>query len=133
MDDQSFTRTTLASAPLADRPKIAIVHDWLDTWGGAERVLTELIALFPGADLFALVDFLSPEDRARLGNRPIRTTFLQRAPFARMHFRKYLGLMPFAMEQLDVRGYDIVLSSCHAVSKSVLTGPDQLHICLCYS
>jgi glycosyltransferase involved in cell wall biosynthesis len=113
--------------------RIAIVHDWLDTWGGAERVLAELLALFPAADLFALVDFLSPTDRARLHCDNIRTTFIQRLPFARRHFRRYLGLMPLAVEQLDLRGYDLVISSCHAVSKAVLTGPDQLHVCLCYS
>jgi glycosyltransferase involved in cell wall biosynthesis len=113
--------------------RIAIVHDWLDTWGGSERVLAELLALFPTADLFALVDFLSPTDRARLNRGSVRTTFIQRLPFARHHFRKYLGLMPLAVEQFDLHGYDLVISSCHAVSKAVLTGPDQLHVCLCYS
>jgi glycosyltransferase involved in cell wall biosynthesis len=113
--------------------RIAIVHDWLDTWGGSERVLAELLALFPTADLFALVDFLSPADRARLHRGHVQTTFIQRLPFARHHFRKYLGLMPLAVEQLDLHGYDLVISSCHAVSKAVLTGPDQLHVCLCYS
>jgi glycosyltransferase involved in cell wall biosynthesis len=113
--------------------KVAIVHDWLETWGGAESVLEELLRLYPQADLFALVDFLSPSDRARLGREEIRTTFVQRLPLARRHFRKYLALMPLAVEQLDVRGYEVVISSCHAVSKAVLTGPDQLHLCLCYS
>jgi glycosyltransferase involved in cell wall biosynthesis len=113
--------------------RIAIVHDWLDTWGGSERVLAELLALFPTADLFALVDFLAPTDRARLHRGHVHTTFIQHLPFARRHFRKYLGLMPLAVEQLDVHGYDLVISSCHAVSKAVLTGPDQLHVCLCYS
>ena len=113
--------------------RIAIVHDWLDTWGGAERVLVELLALFPTADLFALVDFLSASDRARLKRDTIRTTFIQRLPFARRHFRKLLGLMHLAFEQLDLHGYDLVISSCHSVSKAVLTGPDQLHVCLCHS
>jgi glycosyltransferase involved in cell wall biosynthesis len=113
--------------------KVAIVHDWLDTWAGSERVLVEMAALFPAADLFALVDFLPQAQRARLNRAKIGTTFIQRLPFARRHFRKYLSLMPLAMEQLDLRGYDLVLSSCHAVSKAVLTGPDQLHICMCYS
>jgi glycosyltransferase involved in cell wall biosynthesis len=113
--------------------KVAIIHDWLDTWGGSEHVLVELLALFPDADLFAVVDFLRAEDRARIARQHITTTFLQRMPFTRSHFRKYLALMPFAVEQLDVSGYDLAISSCHAVSKSVLTGPDQLHVCLCYS
>lgn len=113
--------------------RIAIVHDWLDTWGGAERVLAELLALFPAADLFALVDFLSAKDRARLNRDNVRTTFIQRLPFARRHFRKFLGFMHLAIEQFDLHGYDLVISSCHSVSKAVLTGPDQLHVCLCYS
>lgn len=96
-------------------------------------MLAELLALYPGSDLFALVDFLTPADRARLGRGSIRTTFIQCLPFARRHFRKYLGLMPLAVEQLDLQGYDLVISSCHAVSKAVLTGPDQLHVCMCYS
>lgn len=113
--------------------KIAIVHDWLDTWGGAESVLEELLGLYPDAELFALVDFLAEADRARLGRKRIATTFLQHWPFARRHFRKYLAWMPLAVEQLDLRGYELVISSCHAVAKAVLTGPDQLHVCLCYS
>jgi glycosyltransferase involved in cell wall biosynthesis len=123
------------SAPSSERAamKIAIVHDWLDTWAGSERVLVEMAALFPAADLYALVDFLPQTERTRLNRAKIGTTFIQRLPFARRHFRKYLSLMPLAMEQLDMRGYDLVISSCHAVSKAVLTGPDQLHICMCYS
>ena len=113
--------------------KVAIGHDWLDTWGGAEQVLVEVFALFPAADLFAIVDFLSPADRARLNRSQIKTTFIQDLPFARRHFRKYLGLMPLAVEQLDLYGYELVISSCHTASKAVLTGPDQLHVCLCYS
>ena len=113
--------------------RIAIVHDWLDVWGGSENVLAEMLGMFPAADLFAVADFLSPADRARLNRGRVRTTFIQHLPFARRHFRKYLGLMPLAVEQLDLQAYDLVISSCHAVSKSVLTGPDQLHLCMCYS
>jgi glycosyltransferase involved in cell wall biosynthesis len=113
--------------------RVAIVHDWLDTWGGSERVLKEILELFPAADLFAVVDFLSDADRQRLARPVAATTFIQKLPFARRHFRKYLGLMQLAVEQLDVQGYDLVISSCHAVSKAVLTGPDQLHVCMCYS
>jgi glycosyltransferase involved in cell wall biosynthesis len=113
--------------------RIAIVHDWLDTWGGAENVLATLLELYPDADLYAVVDFLTETHRRRLGARPIRTSFIQRLPFARRHFRKYLALMPLAVEQFDLSGYELVISSSHAVAKGVLTGPDQLHVCLCYS
>ena len=115
------------------RLKVAIVHDWLDTWAGSERVLAELLGLFPDSDLFAVVEFLSAQDRARFPRSHIETSFIQRIPFARGHFRKMLALMPFAVEQFDLRGYDIVISSCHAASKSVITGPDQLHVCVCYT
>ena len=113
--------------------RIAIVHDWLETWAGSERVLAELLQIFPEADLFSVVDFLSPVDRARLGRSRITTSFIQDLPLSRRHFRKYLPIMPFAVEQFDLRHHDLIISSCHAVSKGVITGPDQLHICLCYT
>jgi len=113
--------------------RIALIHDWLDTWGGGENVLAALLALYPEAELFALVDFLSEENRARLGHRPIRTSFIQRLPFARRHFRKYFSLMPHAVEQFDLSPYGLVISSSHSVAKGVRTVPGQLHICLCYS
>ncbi len=113
--------------------RIAIIHDWLDTWGGGENVLAALVALYPGAELFALVDFLSDAHRAKLGRSPIRTSFIQRLPFARRHFRKYFSLMPQAIEQFDLSPYELVISSSHSVAKGARTGPGQLHICLCYS
>ena len=113
--------------------RIAIVHEWLDTWGGSELALSHLLAIFPTADLFALVDFMSAADHARLGSRPVRTSFVQHLPFARTAFRRYLPLFPRAIERLDVAGYDVVLSSSHAVAKGVRTTPAQLHICYCYT
>lgn len=113
--------------------RVAVVHDWLDTWRGGENVLAEIIALYPDADLFSLVDFLPDEFRARLAGKHARTTFLQRLPLARTRFRSYLPLMPRAIESLDVRGYDLVISSSHAVAKGVPTAPDQLHICYCHT
>lgn len=113
--------------------KVAIVHDWLATYGGAERVLEQLLRLFPAADLFAVVDFLPDRDRAWLHDRPVQTTFIQRLPGAARHFRRYLALMPMAVEQLDLGGYDLILSSSHAVAKGVLTGPDQLHVSYVHS
>jgi hypothetical protein len=109
--------------------RIAIVHDWLDTWGGAELVLAELLALYPDANLFTLVDFMTPQDRARLRPRSIRTSFIQRLPFARTAFRRYLPLFPRAIESFDVSSYDLVISSSHAVAKGVRTRPGQVHVC----
>lgn len=113
--------------------KIAIVHDWLVTFAGAERVLASLFKLWPEADLFCVIDFLSDEDRARLGGKRATTTFIQRLPQARRHYQKYLPLMPMAIEQLDLSGYDLIISSSHAVAKGVLTGPNQLHISYVHS
>ena len=113
--------------------RIAIVHDWLDTWGGSEQALEQLLALYPDADLFSLVDFMAPADRARLGSRVARTSFIQNLPFARTAFRRYLPLFPRAIEKIDVSGYDLVISSSHAVAKGVRTSRDQLHVCYCYA
>lgn len=113
--------------------KIAIVCDWLVTFAGAERFLGHLINCFPEADLFAIIDFMAPEDREFLQNKPVTTTFIQKLPFAKKRYRSYLPLMPLAIEQLDVSAYDLVLSSSHAVAKGVITGPDQLHISYVHS
>ena len=109
--------------------KIALVHDWLDTWRGGESVLAEFCRMYPEADLYALVDFLGPVDREKLAGRRAVTSFLQRVPFARTRFRALLPLFPRAIESLDVSRYDIVISSSHAVAKGVRTHPRQLHIC----
>jgi glycosyltransferase involved in cell wall biosynthesis len=113
--------------------RVAVVHDWLSTYAGSERVLEQILAVVPGADLYAVVDFVPPAERAFLGGRRVRTTFVQRLPFARQAFRGYLPLMPLAIEQLDLSGYDLVVSSSHAVAKGVITGPDTLHVCYCHS
>jgi glycosyltransferase involved in cell wall biosynthesis len=113
--------------------KVAIVHEWLDTYAGSERVLEQLLMIWPAADLFTVCDFLPDNERAFLNGRTPRTTFIQRLPFARKHFRKYLGLMPIAIEQLDMTGYDLVVSSSHAVAKGVITGPGQLHVSYIHS
>jgi glycosyltransferase involved in cell wall biosynthesis len=113
--------------------RIAIVHEWLVTYAGSERVVEQMLECFPEADLFSLVDFLPENERAHFRNKTVRTSFIQRLPFARTKFRHYLPLMPLAIEQFDLSGYDVVISSNHAVAKGVITGPDQLHICMCYS
>jgi glycosyltransferase involved in cell wall biosynthesis len=113
--------------------RIAIVHDWLVTYAGAERVLASLLNVWPEADLFSVIDFLSDQDRAHLGGKVAKTTFIQRLPKARTHYQRYLPLMPLAIEQLDLSGYDLIISSSHAVAKGVLSGPDQVHISYVHS
>lgn len=113
--------------------RIAIVHDWLVTYAGAERVLASLINIWPQADLFSVIDFLSDQDRAHLHGKVAKTTFIQRLPKAKTHYQRYLPLMPLAIEQLDLSGYDLIISSSHAVAKGVLSGPDQLHVSYVHS
>lgn len=116
-----------------DNKKIAIVCDWLVTYAGAERVLEQLLNIFPQADLFALVDFLPENKRDFIKHKKVHTTFIQHLPGAKKHYRSYLPLMPLAIEQLDVSAYDIVISSSHCVAKGILTGPDQIHISYVHS
>lgn len=108
--------------------KTAIVHDWFDKIAGSEKVVKEMIACFPDADVFSLVDFLSEQQKRELGVGEITPSFIQRLPFAKKHFRNYLALMPMAIEQFDLSAYDLVLSSSHAFGRSVVTNAEQLHI-----
>jgi len=117
---------------MGDR-RIAVVHDWLDTWGGGENVLAQILHAYPDADLFSLVDFLPEPLRPQLQGKHARTTFLQRMPGARKHFRGYLPLFPRAIDSLDLSAYDLILSSSHAVAKGARTRPGQVHVCYCHT
>jgi UDP-N-acetylmuramyl pentapeptide phosphotransferase/UDP-N-acetylglucosamine-1-phosphate transferase/glycosyltransferase involved in cell wall biosynthesis len=113
--------------------KIAIVHDFLYTYAGAERVLEQMLNVFPDAELFSLFDFLPEDKRGFLQGKTVTSSFIQKMPMARQRHRHYLPLMPLAIEQLDVGAYDIVISSSYVAAKGVLTRPDQLHVCYCHS
>lgn len=109
-------------------PQVAIMHEWLETFAGSEKVVEQILEVFPESDLFAVVDFLKGESRQMLKGKTVNTSFIQRMPFSRRLFRSMLPLMPMAVEQLDFSKYDIILSSNHAVAKGVITRADQLHI-----
>ncbi|NJO78913.1 MAG: glycosyltransferase family 4 protein [Cyanobacteria bacterium RM1_2_2] len=109
--------------------RTAVVHEWLVTYAGSERVAEQMLLLYPDADLFSLVEFLPPELKFFIQHKPVTTSFLQKLPFANPRFRNYLPLMPLAIEQFDLSDYDLILSSNHAVAKGVTTRADQLHIC----
>ncbi|WP_028988633.1 glycosyltransferase family 4 protein [Thermithiobacillus tepidarius DSM 3134] len=113
--------------------RTALIHEWFASYAGSERVVEQLLACYPDADLYSLVDFLPARGRNFIRNKPVHTSFIQNFPFARTRFRHYLPLMPLAVEQFDFSGYDVVISSSHAVAKGVLTGPDQLHISYVHS
>lgn len=113
--------------------KVAIVCDWLVTYAGAERVLEQILKIYPEADLFAVIDCLPDSQRGFIMNKPVTTTFIQKLPNIKKWYQKYLPLMPIAIEQLDVTGYDLVISSSHCVAKGILTGPNQIHISYVHS
>ena len=114
--------------------KYALVHEWLTpkATGGSELVVKEILKHI-NADLYALIDFESRNPESSFYQRQIGKTFLQYLPLARNGVQKYLPLLPIAVEQFDLREYDVILSSSHAVAKGVLTTPDQLHICYCHT
>jgi glycosyltransferase involved in cell wall biosynthesis len=113
--------------------KTFVVHDWLYTYAGSERVLKSILKCFPAERIFALVDFLAGPDRHFLRGIPVTTSFLHSMPFSRTHRRLYLPLMPLAVESLDVSAADLVISSSAAIAKGVLTHGEQLHLCYCHS
>jgi len=114
--------------------KIAIVHDWLVTDAGAEKVLKAILEIYPDPDIFSLVDFLNNKDREIvLQGKHAKTSFIQKLPFAKKHFRNYLPLFPVAIESFDLSNYDLIISSSWAVAKGVKKREGQLHISYCYT
>ncbi|HOX53234.1 MAG TPA: glycosyltransferase, partial [Fibrobacteria bacterium] len=113
--------------------RVAVVHEWLYTYAGAEKVLEQILDLFPNAEIFSLIDFLPEKDRHILGGRKVHTSFLQKMPLVRKKHQWFLPLMPLAIEKFNLSSFDIILTSSYAVAKGVLTGPNQLHICYCHS
>ena len=116
---------------MVDRPwprRVAIVHYWLVGMRGGERVLEELLRIYPDAEIFTHVadrDRLSP----LIAERPITETFIGRLPMAKKHYQKYLALMPRALEELDLTGFDLVISSESGPAKGVIVPPGALHVC----
>jgi glycosyltransferase involved in cell wall biosynthesis len=115
-----------------EQVRVAIVHYWLLNMRGGERVLEELLKCFPGADIFTHV--YAPEKVSDLiRSHKVTETFIGHLPWARIHYQKYLALMPLALEELDLRGYDLVISSESGPAKGVITHPKTTHICYCHS
>jgi glycosyltransferase involved in cell wall biosynthesis len=112
---------------------IALIHEWFQVYTGSERVVEQILNLYPQAELFSLVDFTPLEGRSFLKGKTVSTSFIQKLPFASRFFRLYLPLMPLAVEQMDLTHYDLIISSSHAFSKGVITAPDQLHISYIHS
>ena len=109
--------------------KKALIHDWFSTYAGAEKCVESFTNIWNDFEIYSLIDFLKGADRDKiLKGKRARTSFIQKLPFAKDKYRNYLPLFPLAIEQFDLSGYDVVLSSSHAVAKGVLTHSNQLHI-----
>jgi len=114
--------------------KTAIIHDWFAGYAGSERVVESLTNIWKDADIFVLFNFLNDEEqKIVVKNKIPNTSFLQKWKSVKNNHRKFLPLFPYAIEQFDLSGYDLIISSSHAVAKGVLTNSNQLHINYCHT
>lgn len=122
------------TVPASDhrRLRVALVHDWLTGMRGGEKVLEVLCELYPDAPIFTLLHNEGSVSPA-IERHPIRTSFLQHMPAKRTQYRRYLPLMPMAIESFDFSGFDLILSTSHAVAKGAIPGPNAVHICYCHT
>lgn len=127
-----FARPVEGSGAAARRPRVAIVHYWLVGVAGGEQVLRSLLNIYPDADVFTLI---ADEEVARkvCGDRRIVTSYLQKIPGATKMHRKLLPLMPGALENLDLSGYDLIVSSESGPAKGVLVPLGAKHVCYCHT
>ena len=110
--------------------RIAFVHEYLNQFGGAERMLSELVALYPDAPIFTLI-YDEAATRGLFRGRTVNVSFLQNLPLSKIRHHFYPALMPLAVEQFDFRGYDVVVSISASFAKGVITGPDTRHVSYC--
>lgn len=130
---EAFDSSGDGASPTVGPSNVGIVHDWLPVYAGAERVLEQIIKVFPEAALYSLIDCLPEDQRGFLQGKPVETSFIQRLPFVRRLYRHYLPFAPLAIEQFDLTEHDVVISSNYAVAKGILTRSDQLHISYVHS
>ncbi|MBI3671388.1 glycosyltransferase [Candidatus Azambacteria bacterium] len=112
--------------------KVALVHDYLTQYGGAERVLEAFCEIYPDAPIYTLL-YDEKLVREKFPGRKVYASFLQNVPFARKRHRSFLVLMPLAIEQFDLSGYDLVISDTASYAKGVITLPSTKHICYCHT
>jgi glycosyltransferase involved in cell wall biosynthesis len=111
--------------------RIALVHEWLTNMAGSERVILALHDLYPDAPIFTSV--YVPEEFPELADADVRTSFLQKVPGAKTKHQAFSLFRTVAFERFDLSEYDVVISSCHAEAKGIITRPETLHICYCYT
>lgn len=112
--------------------RVAIIYHWLVAMRGGERVLERMLEMFPDADIFTHV-YLPDKVSRRISSHTVKTTFINRLPAAGKYYKKYLPLMPSALEGIDLRGYDLVISHETGPTKGVIAAPDALHVCYTHS
>lgn len=112
--------------------RVAIVHDWLTGMRGGEKVLEALCDLYPSAPIYTLIHNRGSVS-SKIESHPIRTSFLQHAPFVKRRYRNYLPLFPRAIERFHLQNYDLVISSSHCVAKGIIPAPSALHVCYCHT
>lgn len=130
-----MTDSNLSFAQATKGLRVALIHDWLTGMRGGEKVLEAIADLFPTAPIYTLFHFRGSVS-AKLEAHPIHTSYLQSRwtrPFLRKHYRHLLPFFPTAIEDFDLTGYDLIISTSHCVAKGVLPGPDALHFCYCHS
>lgn len=114
------------------KARVAIVHYWLVNMRGGEKVVEALLDIFPQAEIFTLVhDPAKISDK--INSKKIHTSFIQKIPFAVPRYQNFFPLFPFAVEQFDLSGFDLVISSDSGFAKMALTRSDQLHVCYCHT
>jgi glycosyltransferase involved in cell wall biosynthesis len=124
-------------------PRVALVTDWLKDWGGAEQVLYDLLEVYPDAPIFTSIfepSQLLVENYAKYATPAfptlesrVKCSFLDKIPFVRTHPKMFPFLRPYVFESLDLRGFDIVITSSSAESKGILVSQDTLHVCYCHT
>lgn len=111
--------------------KVALVHDYLTQRGGAERVFELLCKHYPDADVFT--SLYDPDSTIELGERDVYTTYLQHLPHASQYFKLLAPFYYPAFRALDLRQYDLIISSTTSFAKAVRKRPDAKHICFCHN
>ncbi|HPU94977.1 MAG TPA: glycosyltransferase, partial [Candidatus Gracilibacteria bacterium] len=112
--------------------RVALVFDWMTNQGGAEKVNLKLHQMFPKAPIFTSI-FNAEKIGEGFEDADIRTSFIQKLPFAKEKHQWYLNFMPYAYESFDLSQFDIVISSSHSCSKGIITKPDTMHVCYCHT
>ena len=108
---------------------VAVIHDWFAWYSGAERVVEEILKIYPNADLYTTVDILTENERKFLNGKNVYTSNLQKFPFINKYYKHYIILFPYWVEKFDLSKYDLIITSSSSVAKGVKCTEGQIHLC----